>query len=839
MSRDSELNKIKKDIEGKGLATPTSTAAPDTGTGTKTEVPAKPAPDSGESPPASAGATEPGVTLGTKLGEMAERMGGTADTKAGGGATAQAATPAAASAEKASPEQMKKEISDMVKKKVDSRLSDIKENMKGLEKISSLENKLNQIAEKLGSQALQPPPQARPAAGGGTSISRELASFGEEVDFQTELYEVKRTLAGLAKSMDTLSKKMEYRISILEDRSKVLERIPDLEDKFSDIRQKLGPENVQKLRKLIFSSDEIMDEVIPDLVTKKLRTKLDPAMNEIRDMQENINDFNSKLSHIKEEVLNLEKLRDDIQELRADKENLYKDLDEEESRANERLDILKQSVRRKIEHIADKFGQEFKELRKSQADSIRNEVKNAFLNLSESRFSDLEKNQMLTEERLKRMSHMDSELEKKIATMEAPENLRKWLDTRVMGLERGVISDIKSLKRDDVTNAANTAALAEDLRLFHAAMKEVPKRLETQGNMINKLLDTKDYFAGRAEGLAAEFKGLSEGLSTQKAGLAGLEQRLTGQESRLADSLNRQRDYLTSAKEDLSKHLEGEIASIRKNMERKSQEQTRTGLVEFKAEFKRISSTEEELKALRRNQDTSISRLQKQVSDLQAGLHGAWPELKLLEERLAGLESSHKGLSESLAEASEYHKTADSVIKAGLLKHIDSSMKVLHREIEAGRSEDSKVQIREFKDELKRLESLGQEFSAFRAGQEKRTDELSQILAGLSGPIADLKALSERVDELEDIGMATDKRLDVVEDRGTGQASSLANRLNLVEKALGDAGVSHDKLEKRVAGDNEQLQRALGQVVSDRKALEGELAAQRARMSGLIRELKT
>ena len=707
--------------------------------------------------------------------------------------------------------------------------------MKGLEKISSLESKLNQISEKLSSQAFQPPPQAKPAAGGGTSISRELASFGEEVDFQTELYEVKRTLAGLAKSMDTLSKKMEYRISVLEDRSKVLERIPDLEDKFSDIRQKLGPENVQKLRKLIFSSDEIMDEVIPDLVSKKLRAKLDPAMNEILDMQENINDFNSKLSHIKEEVLNLEKLRDDIQELRADKENLYKDLDEEESRANERLDILKQNVRRKIEHIADKFGQEFKELRKSQADGIKNEVKNTFLNLSESRFSDLEKNQMLIEERLKRMSHMDSELEKKIATMEAPENLKKWLDTRVSRLERGVISDIKSLKRDDVTNAANTAALAEDLKTFHAAMKEVPRRLDTQGNMINKLLDTKDYFAGRAEGLAAEFKGLSEGLSTQKAGLAGLEQRLAGQESRLADTLNRQRDYLTSAKEDLSRHLEGEISSIRKTLERKSQEQTKTSLAEFKAEFKRLSSTEEELNLLRKAQDTSTSRLQKQVSDLQ----GAWPELKLQAGRLEELESAYKELSESLTEASDYHKTADSVIKAELLKHIDSSMNALRKEMEASHSEDAKAQIREFKDELKRLEALSQELSAFRASQEKRTDELSQSLAGLSGPLADLKALVMKTGELEDIIMATDKRLDAAEDRDVGQINSLANRLNLIEKALGDARVSHNKLEKRVAGDNEQLQRALGQVVSDRKALEGELAAQRARMGGLIKELKS
>jgi chromosome segregation ATPase len=837
MPKDNESDKIKKDIEMKESKASDPPAASGPGVEMKADKPEDKIPDPGKSPSSHQEAKKQETLLGTKLGEMAERIGGMAGTGPGSGATAQASaqTPAA----QASSDNMKREISNMVKKKVESKLSEIKESTKGLEKISSLESKLNQITEKLGSQVFQPPPQASPVAGRGGSISRELASFGEEVDFQTELYEVKRTLAGLAKSLDTLSKKMEYRISVLEDRSKALERIPDLEDKFSDIRQKLGPENVQKLRKLIFSSDEIVDEVIPDLVSKKMRAKLDPAMNEIRDMQETINDFNSRLSHIKEEVLNLEKLRDDIQELRVDKENLYKDLDEEESRANERLDILKQNVRRKIEHVVDKFSQELRELRGSQADSIKNEVKNTFLNLSEPRFSDLEKNQMLTEERLKRMSHMDSELDKKIASIEAPENLKKWLDTRVAKLESGVISDIRSLKRAGVANASKAAALAEDLKSFHAAMKEVPRRLDTQGNMINKLLDTKDYFAGRAEGLTVEFKGLSERLSSLKAGLAGLEQRLAGQESRLSDSLNRQRDYLTSAKEDLSKHLEGEIASIRKTLERKSQEQAKTSLAEFKADFKRLSGTEEELKMLRKTLDTSTSRLQKEVADLQAGLQGARPELKLLSGRLEELESAYKELSEGLTEASDYHKTADSVIKAELLKYFDAGMKAFRKEMETRRSEDAKSQLREFKDELKRLETLSQELSAFRESQEKRTDDLSRSMSSLSGPLADLKNLSVRTGELEDIGMAMDKRLDAVEGRGAGQISSMANRLNLIEKGLGDVMASHDKLEKRVSEDNEQLQGALGQVVSDRKALEGELAAQRASIGRLIKELKS
>jgi chromosome segregation ATPase len=835
MPKNSELDKIKKELkkEGSEIPDPLTTSNPAEEKRTGPESDPKPNPGESAKKPEK---KESESGIGTKLGDIAEKLSKGVSVQAlasspnpKGQVTAEAVQP--------NPEEMKREISDMVKKRVDSKLSDIQENMKGLDKISNLEGKINEITEKLSGQTFQPA-QAQPASG-GTSISRELASFGEEVDFQTELYETKKTMAALAKTLDTLSKKMEYRISVLEDKSKVLERMPDLEEKFNDIREKLGPENVQKLRKLIFSSDEIVDEVIPDLVNKKMRARLEPAMNEIRDMQDTINDFNSRLSHIKEEVLNLEKLRDEISELRADKEDLYKELEEEESRSNEKIDILKKSVKKDLENIIEGVGQELKDIRKVQSDTIQRELNNAFVNLNEPRFADLEKRLMILDEKSKRLAQIENELEKKIASIEAPENLKKWLDTKVNKLEQGVVSDIKSLKKDDVTNASNIAGLAENLKTFQAAMKEVPNRLDIQGNMINKLLDTKDYFAGRAENLTVEVKGQSEKLSTLRASLAGLEQRLAGQESRVSDNLNRQRDLLTSARDDLSKYLNREIESIRKTLERKSQEQTKTSLAEFKAEIKRLSATEEEVKSLRKAQDLALSRLQKQVSGLQEGFHEAKPELKLLEERQSEIESAYKELSDTLTEASEYHKTADSVIKTELMKYIDSSLKGLQRDFEARRSEDAKAQLREFKDEFARLENLSQELSTYKASQEKRTDELSQALASLSGPLTDIKALVKRVDELEDINMAMDKRLDVGEDKNTGQINDLSNRLTLIEKSLTDLNALHKALEERVGSDNEQLQRALGRVMSDKKTLDKELTSQKAKIVELIKELKS
>jgi chromosome segregation ATPase len=355
--------------------------------------------------------------------------------------------------------------------------------------------------------------------------------------------------------------------------------------------------------------------------------------------------------------------------------------------------------------------------------------------------------------------------------------------------------------------------------------------------MINKLLDTKDYFAGRAETLGADFKALSDGMAAQRASLAGLEERIAGQDARFNDSLNSQRDFFTTAKEGLTKQLNTELAQVRKALYKTSKEQERTTLAEFKAEFKRLAGLEEELKSQRKVHDTGFNRMSKLVGELQEKISKALPEIGIAGSRLTELEGAYKELEGSLVEATDYHKTSDSVIKAELLKHLDLSMRGLRKEIEARRSDDAKAQLREFKQELTRLESLSQELTAFKSSQEKRVDELSGAITGLSGPLTDRRSLIQRVNELEDIGKASDKRLDAVEIRGVDRSKSTENRINLIEQSLSDLARSQAGLEKRVSSDNEQLQRALGQVMSGKKTLERDLASQRQRISGLIKEL--
>ncbi len=795
---------------------------------------------------ASSGPGEPNP-FGGKLGDMEQRMSSSGGQVPASGqpsqdsGSAQPSQPGGSS--QPGPDNVKKQINDIVSKKVSSKISDLKGDLKGLEKISSLESKINQMAERLNTQTFQPQPQQQQHApqqgGGGTSIAQGLASFGEEVDFQSELYETKRSLAGVAKSLDTLSKKVDYRMSLLEDRTKAVERIPDLEERMGDIRQRLGPENVQKLRKLIFSSDEIIDEIIPQLVSKKIRAKLDPAINEIRDMQETINDFNSRISHLREEVLNLEKLRDDIEELRADKDNLYKEIDEESTRDKERSEILKVNVRRKIEGVVDQFKQELRDIRKAQADMIKNEVSNSFTNLIDPRFADFEKKHDIMEERLKRMSKVEMDLDKKISNIEAPENVRKWLEDRMSKLERGLAGDIATLQKKAVSSDAASGKLAEDIRILRASMKDVPKHLSYHGNMINKLLDTKDYFVRSTERQETALRSLYDKAETLKSEYSKLSQRLENTEDRFSESLNNQRDYLVSAKDELSKHVNREISQVKRELQKASREQAKTELAEFKSEVKRLSGLEEELRSSRKAYDTALARMQREIGELQQGLKGAYPEMELSQQRIKELEQGFKGLSTQLAEATEFHKGSDSALRQQLTRYIDGSLKALKKELEDRRNSDAKSQIGEFKEELKRIELLSQELSAFRASQEKRTDELSEAMTGLSGPLTDLKTLEKRVAGMEQAISGMDTRSDRDREGEARRLSELENRVSLTGNSLKSLESSIKELAKRVDSDNKDLQQALAQVVSDKKELEQELTDQRGKVGELIKELRS
>ena len=346
----------------------------------------------------------------------------------------------------------------------------------------------------------------------------------------------------------------------------------------------------------------------------------------------------------------------------------------------------------------------------------------------------------------------------------------------------------------------------------------VPKGFEAQISELRSSLPEISALATRLSSLEDNFKGMSKEL-------------IEATDARKASD--------SSIREDFTKHVDSSLRILKKDIDEGRSIEIKTAVADLNAELKRIKDVEGALKALGRFQKISTEEPRSSISGIQGQLQSDEPEIRLMSSRLADLEKLANAHSKELIRVSESRKSASSSMKDDLTRYVDANMKVLRREIDERRTEDIKASLSQFKDELKRVEFLNQELSVFKKSQEARTNELSDGLASMSGPVAELRSLSRNVAELEGTITSLDKRLDSEEDTKSEGLNNLENRINLMEKSIGDFSKSQAGLEKRVAQDNKRLQRALGEVMSDKKSLEQEFTAQRQKMSNLIKELRS
>lgn len=164
------------------------------------------------------------------------------------------------------------DVASAVKKEIQSEFSGLESKLKELDKLSELANKMKDLSDQVKSASkprtmkVQGPlgetevpvdqaptmmnPFGNPTMGtqvaqnvlsqGAGPIGKALASFGQDVDFQSEIIEIKNTLADVNKDVNGLQKRMEYRVSRLEDEIKALDKISSLEQGFEEISEKLS-----------------------------------------------------------------------------------------------------------------------------------------------------------------------------------------------------------------------------------------------------------------------------------------------------------------------------------------------------------------------------------------------------------------------------------------------------------------------------------------------------------------------------------------------------------------------------------------------------------------------
>jgi len=739
--------------------------------------------------------------------------------------------PAQASAQNSSSKNesgMKKELSEMIKKKVDSKLSAMSEELGKLGKLSDMEAKLTELADRLNQQAMQP----TPSAGGA---GRQLASFGEEVDFQSQIFDLKKAISEIARNIDNTSKKLDYRVSNLEDKSKILERFPDLEERYEQLNQKLGPDNVQKLRKLIFSSDEIIEQVIPDLVGKKLKTKLDPAVNEVRDMRDLVNDFNVRLNHLKEEVLNLQKLREDIAELRSDKDQLSKDMDEQEDRLSDGVKGLRDDIKKKIESVTDKIYQDLREIQKKDMDKIDKDIHKTFLSLIQPRFAELEKRDMLIDERMKLSDKRENELYEAIKNIEAPENIKVWLEKRMSSIERGLQADVNKLKKFHERQVKRNEETRDNINTIWSETKTLPKRIDNQDIAINKFLEARNMVVQRSESMGLEISGLSEKLATNREDISAIAQRLTIQEARFSELLEGQKQSISKLGDSLKKELKSEVSDIKKEMDKRREIDSKNQLEEFKSETKRVSGLEEELRASKKVMDKGIERLSDEMGKMKDNISRALA----LGPRMSDVESFSEKLEKKFSDMIQYQKERLDAISDELHSSLEKSLKGMAKEIDEKRMLDRQEQLNQIKADFKRLASLEETLEATNTSQESRLDALRNDLTTLQGALTDIKFLKERTDELNDISKAFDSRMDASGEKVSDQISRIVSQISMIDKQVKEIRSLYGVLEEKINLDMKELEKALKQNMAERRQLERDVREQRERVGSIIKELSS
>jgi len=719
--------------------------------------------------------------------------------------------------ENKSKEDLKKDLTKMIKENVDSKFSELS---KDLKKVSSLEEKINKLAQKPAAPTAPAPipaPQLVPPEAYGVgkpppgAISKGLAAFGEEIDLQTELAEIKKSIGGLDKNLENLKKKTDYSITSIEDKIKILEKIPILEENFQSISEKLGPDNVQKLRKLIFSADELADEVIPDLIGKKIRAKVGPTINEVKSLRYNIERLRTSLNGVKVEILNLQKMKEEIKALELEKDRLYKEIIGRDEKFREGVDILKGNVRKRIETLSTELSGKVKESHKA----VKKDVNKMFSDVIQTKLSEIEKSLVLEK---KRISDLEDEL--KAREMEFSTSLDKQKDSltdfrleigkmmdsgiegRIQDLTNSLSSDMASLSEKLKDNSDTISYLKEKYNIMDSLTKGVPKKIESQDILLNKIIDSKEFLLKRSEAIAAELKSLSGNLSAEKDRLMALEQKIGIQDKAMESRIHEIDDI--KAKVD-------ELESVDKSLSEKSVSES-----EFISTVKSISKRIDDVENLYGKLDKELSL---DNTKLNAAINQALSDDRIIKSTQGAL---GKRMEEELQKLNEK-----------FYSDIEKQSEQLS---------DQQKKISELKERVQALNSLTKDFPK---KFDLQTRELSDLMGSegfLTKKIESLDSglnnLNEKIDSSNERTTTLEKEIKshskAQETRLDGMDSGLASIQSGMQESSTEIGV----LKERLNDMEKRFEQSVKRSIEEKHLLGEELKKQSEKVGKILRELR-
>ncbi len=213
---------------------------------------------------------------------------------------------------------------------------------------------------------------------------------------------------------------------------------------------------------------------------------------------------------------------------------MYKKFMEEEAKFLDGIEVLKANIKKKMEKDHERLRKEIDKIKENTSKrSIEAKVNDILESLLEPRIEDIETKLMILDEKTKDLDDVARKLDKKIDEMEAPENVKKWVEKTLRSFERDVSRDVERLHKEYSKITDIVSNINQRVNVLTTAVNNNTKKLSEHAESINRVIDLKDVFTSRAETLSSEINALEERIASERERISALEQMMRNQDAKI------------------------------------------------------------------------------------------------------------------------------------------------------------------------------------------------------------------------------------------------------------------------------------------------------------------
>ncbi|NIO22571.1 MAG: hypothetical protein GTN38_00905 [Candidatus Aenigmarchaeota archaeon] len=683
-------------------------------------------------------------------------------------------------------------------------------------KISAIEDSIKKLSDKLTTPEVP--------TRGGEEVSKGLAAFGGTVELQSDLNEVKKSLKDLERTFTEMRDENETRFSRFKEQLKRLEKLPGLEDKVQALIEKLGPENIEKLKKLVFSTEELSSQIIPQEISKGMSKEISPVLSDVKGLKDEAGKLNgrikrlySEMSYFKSEMKNLYKLGDYVVELQTDREKAKGDLKEREAKLLEKISDLETKLKGRSEELSESI----KNFREDYSEFVKELVSKLFTEMAESKLSEVK------DKTSKELVSVKDEMD--------------IIASRFYKFENTITPTIDALKEQ----VKDFGKVLEGVKGFQEKLGlNVEKSIEKKFTDISKpaLSEIEGKFSkilemvdGRTEGLKSELSQFRDVVNPTLEMFKGDLEKFDGRLEKFNESQSNLSDRIKEMKienKELFKTL-GSLEKLGENIEildgKTKEIDDLKGLLDT-----RISELDGKLKTL----DERLSAQKKvlgRVEKIENVMDDFSVEISKISDRLLSIDKrveDNKNLFEEGIDSLRDEKSQLENVVKPTLAILENNLGEIDDDIQGSKEAQGRM-----KEEIKEMRSNDKDFLKRLDMLESYVKDISQLQKGVEYLEGSRKSFVEKFERMNEKAKNLGERI--------SSAKKSIEDLDEKWKEMKEIGGFQERMEKRISKLEKELvniraqfENVVEQSLMDRKKLEEMSKKQKERINSLLGELR-